>query len=219
MNTVTTRYATPRLDLGLEGTIWLPNVLLVMAFVLHLLITQLGIDRIQPLVITDATSTQRIKDLERSLALAPRRSDVVIELSRLYARAGELPLSYDALRDAEQNGSRDAYFKMRLAMAYLEVGKNADGRRVMQSALEACDLTHCPPRVRARLSIFSQVADIYVERNIDTRRYPHLAAKVFDEVVRKVEKSAVDMIMRAAKKAEHRATSRPAFAPKGSRSN
>lgn len=199
----------PSLELGVEGTIWVPNILLLMTFVLYLLIAQLGVNRIQPLVVTDANTTQRIKELERKLALAPHQSDVVIELSRLYAKAGESTLSYDALRDAEQNGARDPRFKMRLAMAYLELAKNSDGQRVMQVALESCDLTRCPPALRARLSIFSQVADIYVERNIDTRRDPHLAAKVFGEVVRKMEKQTVDMIMRSAARAQKKAASRP----------
>lgn len=172
---------------GLEGAVLIPNLLLLLVIVFYLLVTRVGPDRVQPLVAADQKTSQRIRDLERQLARNPNDHGAAIQLARLYQRAGQLPFSYDALRSAEQNGSRDARFRMKLGMAYVEIGKNADGQRVLRAALTACEVNRCPAHIRARLSIFLQVADKIAERKIDARTNPEGAAKVFDEVLKKVD--------------------------------
>lgn len=172
---------------GLEGAVLIPNLLLLLVIVFYLLISRVGPDRVQPLVAADQKTSQRIRQLERLLARNPNDHGAAIQLARLYQRAGQLPFSYDALRSAEQDGSRDARFRMKLGMAYIEIGKNADGQRVLRAALTACEVNRCPAHIRARLSIFLQVADKIAERRIDARTNPEGAAKVFDEVLKKVD--------------------------------
>ncbi len=204
-------------DPGLETAILVPNLLLLLVIVLYVLTTKVGPDRVQPLVVADKQTSARIRQLERLLALNPEHRKAALELARLYRRAGQLPFSYDALRSAEQNGSRSARFRLKLGMAYIEIGKNADGVRVLHEALQGCRLRRCPAHIEARLSIFKQIADRIVERKINARLYPNKAAKVFDEVLKKVDGRFLGPLRRKrAKPSDKEPTTQPAR-PKRSR--
>ena len=187
MTDETTRLEDLFKDPGIEAAVLIPNLLLLLVVVLYLLTTKVGPDRVQALVVADSKTTAQIRSLERQLARNPRDLSASFQLAHLYMRAGQLPFSYDALRGAEQDGSRLPSFRMMLGMAYVEIGKNADGQRVLHEALEGCTLRHCRPDVEARLSILSQVVDLIVERRINARIHPEKAAKIFGEVLKKVD--------------------------------
>lgn len=199
---------------GLETAIMVPNLLLLLVIVLYVLTTKVGPDRVQPLVVADKETSARIRQLERLLARNPEHRKAALELARLYRRAGQLPFSYDALRSAEQNGSRAARFRMKLGMAYVEIGKNADGVRVLREALLGCRLRRCPAHIEARLSIFKQVADLIAERGINARLYPDKASKVFDEVLKKVDGRFIGPLRRQAQAAKTAKSAKPAKATK-----
>jgi hypothetical protein len=188
-------------DPGLEAAVWVPNLLLLLVVVLYFLIVEGGRDDVQPLIMTDKKTASKIEDLERAMAREPGNQRLVLELARLYSRAGEVPFSYDALRNAEVNGSQEPFFRAKLGMAYLEIGKNLDGQRILKRTLQACQLrsgrsasageriflNRCSPGVVAKLDIFKQVADIFVKRSINARFYPDKARAVFDEVLKRIE--------------------------------
>ena len=184
--------AIPKIGLGLEAYVWVPNLLLLLGLVLIGLVGGGGRHQVGPLVATNRSTTELIQQLERRLARNPADGAASIELAQLYQRAGELPFSFEALRSAERRAGENLTFQMKLGMAYLELGKNGDGRRVLREALRRCDLRpkagrRCGVALRARLSIFLQVADLMVERNINARLQPEAVAKVFDSVLKHVK--------------------------------
>lgn len=162
------------------------NLALLAAVVLVLLMASAGSKRIQPLVEADPATTKRIDEIERALARDPANFEQAIELSRLYHDVGELPWSYDALQTAERSGTKEPAWRVRLGLAYLELGKNQDSLRVLQEAAAACSASPCPADVRAKLSIFIRLATILIERNIDSLKQRGAADEALREVLKTV---------------------------------
>ena len=144
----------------LEAAIWVPNVFLVVIVVLYLVFSGISGPRVEPLVKTDDQTADRISQLERAIRYGKKGGANALELSRLYSRVGEYPWSVDALRSAEREGSREPAWKMKLGLAYLELGKNIDGLRVLKRTLLACKSKGCPANIKAKLEIFTRVAEL-----------------------------------------------------------
>jgi len=172
---------------ALEAAVVIPNVILLAVVVIY--VVTRSSPRAEPLVQTDRTTASRIDELEEALKRDPRTAGNAIELARLYSRAGEFPWSVDALRTAERTGDSSLPFRMKLGLAYLELGKNLDGLRVLKAGLQSCSRTECPADLKARLEIFTTVAELLVQRRIDARNNQVAAAKVFQEVLKPVKLS------------------------------
>jgi hypothetical protein len=139
------------------------------------------------LVRADKETALRIGELELELARGPQSLEKALELARLYQDAGEFPWSYDALRNAERRGGADPSWLVRLGLAYIGLGKNADGLRVIRRAKERCGAEGCPPHVEAKVNIFERMARVFVERSIDSRRHRSAAYKVIREILKPIQ--------------------------------
>lgn len=170
---------------ALEAAVVVPNVILLAVVVVYVVVRTPP--KAEPLVQTDRRTATRIDELEEALKRDPRAGGNALELARLYSRAGEFPWSVDALRAAERTGNSSLAFRMKLGLAYLELGKNLDGLRVLKAALQTCGRTDCPADLKARLEILTTVAEILTERRIDARKNQVAAAKVFRDVLKPVK--------------------------------
>jgi len=171
---------------GIDVAIFLPNVILIGIVLLVIGIFAFGRERVLPLVATDRKTAAQIERLEREVSRKPTGTGV-FKLARLYQRAGETPWSYDALRTAEQRGGDDPRWRIKLALAYLEIGKNRDGRRVLRESIAACKVRRCGAGERARLEIFLEIAERFVAQKIDARRNVREANAVLDKVLKRVD--------------------------------
>jgi len=170
----------------LEALILIPNILLIAVMLVYVAVTGVDQDAVKPLVDADPQTTARIAQLEEALMRDPRDVSKAIQLSRLYQDVGEFPWSYNALLNAEKNSSDNPIWRLRLGLAYLELGKNDDGLRVMQRALKGCDPARCSANVKIKLQLFTRVARLLKERKIDTRKHPRAAHKALQDVFKPV---------------------------------
>lgn len=170
----------------LEALILIPNILLIAVMLVYVAVTGVDEDAVRPLVDADPQTTARISQLEEALMRDPRDVSKAIQLSRLYQDVGEFPWSYNALLNAEKNSSDNPVWRLRLGLAYLELGKNDDGLRVMQKALKGCDPARCSSNVKIKLQLFTRVARLLKERKIDTRKQPRAAHKALQDVFKPV---------------------------------
>lgn len=171
----------------LEAAVLFPNLLLVAVVVLCFVAYKGAPPRVAPLVETDTKTTRRIHQLELSLERQPANISSVIELAKLYREAGEFPWSYQALKNAERSGGdREPSWQLMLGLAFLELGKNKDAVRVLDSALERCGRTRCASNTQVKLEIFTQVARIFLKRRIDARMHNRAAEKVLHEILKPV---------------------------------
>lgn len=171
----------------MEAAILIPNLLIIGGILFYLAATNVDQEHVERLVEADPITAARISELEAALLDRPGDMSVAIELSRLYTEMGEFPWSYNALKNAEERSDTDPRWRLRLGVAYMELGKNDDGLRVMTTALNSCEVTKCTPNTRAKLQLFSRVAKIFKERNIDSRKDRISADKAFNEVFKPVK--------------------------------
>ena len=139
----------------------------------------------------------RISELEAALIDNPGDMSRAIELARIYTDIGEFPWSYNALKNAEKRGNDDPTWQLKLGLAYLELSKNDDGLRILNTALEKCGVTKCPANTRVKLDLFSRVARIFVERKIDSRKDRVAADKALQEVFKPVKADPDKMRLKA----------------------
>jgi len=172
----------------LERAVLVSNLIFLGIAAVLLVLTGLGSGtRVEPLVGTDTRTSSRMEQLERALQRDPGNVAGAVELARLYGEAGEFPWSYDALRTAEQTGTLEPSWRLRLGLAYLEIGKSADGLRLLKEAKARCAADPaCPAPVRVKLDLFTRVAQLYVDRGIDARRHRVAAEKALREVLKPV---------------------------------
>jgi hypothetical protein len=151
--------------------------------------TRVPENRVKPIVEGSSKTQQRISQLELELRRDPASIAKAVELARLYQDVGEFPWSYDALRNAERSGAVDPAWRLKLGLAYLEIGKNDDGLRVLRAAQARCAQlgpNECRTDVAVKLDIFAQVAKILRDRRIDTRKHRAAADKALQEVLKPV---------------------------------
>lgn len=161
-----------------------PNLVLLMLGLSYLVVHQYSVRGVERLVVTSPASSQRIVELERRLARNPADVAGALELGRLYGTAGEFPWAYDALRHAEQRGSTAPRWRMRLALVYLEIGRNEDGKRALGQARRACEETSCSANTRVWLQLIGQLTELLEERGIDAREHPERAEAALREVLK-----------------------------------
>ncbi len=164
------------------------NLVFVGIVVLYFVLTGVGQKQVKPLVEASPKTQQRIADLERLLARDPGNVGSAVELARLYRDVGEFPWSYDALRNAERSGNEDPAWRIKLGLAYLEIGKNDDGLRILKAARERCyrATPRCRQDLLTKLDVFHRLAEIFVERKIDSRKHLVAVNKAFQEVLKPV---------------------------------
>ena len=132
----------------LEAIVILPNLALLAFVILYVVTHGTATTRVAPLVEGDKGTTSRIAELELALRRHPQNLSSAIELARLYREAGEFPWSYNALQNAERTGKHEPAWKLMLGLAYLELGKNDDGVRVLDAALQGCAKQTCAASTR-----------------------------------------------------------------------
>ncbi len=170
---------------AMEAAVVIPNVILLALVVLYVVFRS-G-PRVEPLVKTDRQRAAEIDRLEQTLKREPGKGSSALALAKLYSRAGEFPWALDALRSAERNGDERPSFRMKLGLGYIELGRNLEGLRVLKQALVKCrdaGPKKCSAGIKAKLEIFTRVAELLIERRIDTRKNQVAAAKVFDSVLK-----------------------------------
>jgi tetratricopeptide (TPR) repeat protein len=164
------------------------NLAFVAIVVLYFVISGVGRKEVKPLVEASPKTQQRISELEQLLARDPGNVGSAVELARLYRDVGEFPWSYDALKNAERSGNEDPAWRIKLGLAYLEIGKNDDGLRILKAARERCyrATPKCRQDLLTKLDIFHRLAEIFVERKIDSRKHLVAVNKAFQEVLKPV---------------------------------
>ncbi len=176
-----------RLPSRMETIVILPNLALLAFVILYVVTHSTSTTQVAPLVEGDKGMTSRIAELELALSRHPRNISSAIELARLYREAGEFPWSYNALRNAEKTGKHEPAWKLMLGLAYLELGKNDDGVRVLDAALEGCAKQTCAGGTRTKLELFARIGHLFKERRIDARKHNKAAEKALHEVLKPVE--------------------------------
>ena len=177
---------------AVQAAIIVPNAILVVIVALYF-VSRANSEKVQPLVKTDPNTSARIAQLEAKLGRDPGATDSALELARLYDRAGEFPWSYDALKNAEKSGGDEPAWRLRLALAYFELGKNADGLRVLNAAHAACKGARCTTGLKVKLEVLVQFGQQLMARQIDARKDPQAAATLLGELLkpaRPVERAA-----------------------------
>ena len=171
----------------MEAAILIPNLLIIGGILFYLAATTVDQEKVVPLVEADPVTAARISKLEAALLARPGDMSVAIELARIYTEMGEYPWSYNALKNAEERGGDDPAWRLKLGLAYLELGKNEDALRLMKETLNGCGETKCLPNTRVKLQLFTRVARLFVERNIDGRKDRVSAEKALREVFKPVK--------------------------------
>ena len=166
----------------MEAAILIPNLVIIGGILFYLAATNVDQEKVEPLVEADPVTAARISELEAALLAHPGDMSIAIELARIYTDMGEYPWSYNALKNAEERGGDDPAWRLKLALAYLELGKNDDSLRIMKETLATCDETKCQPNTRVKLQLFTRVARLFVERNIDARKDRISSEKALHEV-------------------------------------
>lgn len=170
----------------LEAAILIPNLVLIGVVLIYLAVTRVDGEKVELLVDADPVTQKRIAQLEKDLLRQPGDVTKALELARLYSDVGEFPWSYNALQAAEKHGSDDPSWQLKLALAYLELGKNDDGLRVLDEAVARCGSVKCAPPLRVKLDLFIRVAKLLKERGIDVRKDRTAADKALREVLKPV---------------------------------
>ncbi len=183
MSQISTRKPRIRLEIA----VIIPNILLVGFIIFYFAITKFSSNQVMPLVEADRQTRMRINQLELSLERNPGDLVGALELSRLYQDVGEFPWSYDALQNAEAKGSQDPAWRLKLGLAYMELGKNDDALRVISAAQARCRTEKCPSPVLVKLQIFEKMSRLFVERRIDARKHRSAAETALREVVKPVQ--------------------------------
>lgn len=145
---------------------------------------------VRPLIDTDKQVVSNIERLEERIARNPKAMDDALALAQLYEQVGEFPMSYDALRRAEILGDQDPLWRLQLGMAYINVGKNDDGKRVLDDLAKYCQKQTCHANLLVKLDLFRRVVALIIERKLDVRRDPWAAERAMSEIVKDVQ---VDM--------------------------
>jgi thioredoxin-like negative regulator of GroEL len=171
----------------IELKILLANLILIGIVVVYFLATRTGTESVKELTQTDPQSSQKIRDLELALQRDPSNIELTLELARLYSEAGEFPWSYDALREVEKRGGGAVEWRIRLALAYLDLGKNEDARRVLKDAKERCQKESCSANLEVKLGIFQRLTQIMIDRHLDSRRQRGETEKALREIVKPVK--------------------------------
>lgn len=171
----------------LENAIWIPNWVLIGFVAIYLIIAWATAKRVQSLVEADPKTTSRIAHLELLLQRYPTDMAHTLELARLYQDVGEFPWSYHALLTAEKTWSKDPVWRLLLGLAYLDLGKNDDSLRVLKQAKERCKETSCSSNIRTKLDIFTRLAELFIERKIDSRKHAIAAERALREILKPVE--------------------------------
>ena len=171
---------------GLAAAVFVPNVVLLILVCLALLISRADEERILPLVRGDARTLARLDELERHMLLRPS-AQAAVSLARAYSQVGQRPWSYSALQSAERRLAKSADWRLQLGMAYVEIGQNRDGYRVLSELVGVCRKGNCPKDVVARLDIFLRVTEILMERGIDASRQRDAAVRVLRKVAKRVD--------------------------------
>jgi hypothetical protein len=143
--------------------------------------------QVQPLVQADHATASRIAQLELWLQRHPSNMAHTLELARLYQEVGEFPWSYHALLTAEKTWSKDPVWRLLLGLAYLDLGKNDDSVRVLKQAKQRCKETSCTYNIRTKLDIFTRLAELFIERKIDSRKHSIAAERALREILKPVE--------------------------------
>ena len=172
----------------LEAMILIPNLVLLGIVLLYLGATSTNkSDDVAPAINADPQTRKLIAYLEDELLRDPSNLRKALKLARLYREAGEFPWSYNALLNAErQNKTRGPAWQLKLGLAYLEIGKNKDALRVMETAYKACGTTKCPPPVKVKLGLFTRLARVFLKRKIHPVRNPRAAHNALREVLKPV---------------------------------
>lgn len=171
----------------MEALILIPNLLIIGGILFYLAATSADDEPVEPLVDADPQTAAQIAQLEAALVNNPGDLGRAIRLSKLYSDVGEFPFSYSALKNAEKRAGNDPALRIKLGLAYLELGKNNDGLRVMEAAIAGCRVDSCDANVRVKLGLFARVARIFKERGIDSRKEPRAADKALKEVFKPVK--------------------------------
>ncbi len=171
----------------MEALILIPNLVIIGGILFYLAATSLDTEKVEPLVEADPETAALISQLEAALMDNPGDLRRAIQLSRIYTEMGEFPWSYNALKNAEKRANDNPAWRIKLGLAYLELGKNDDGLRVMNEAIQRCGVKKCSSNVRVKLDLFARVARLFVERKIDTRKRPIAADKALKEVFKPVK--------------------------------
>jgi hypothetical protein len=166
---------------------WIPNWVLIGFVAICLINAWATAKQVQPLVQADPATTSRIAHLELLLLRQPTNMAHTLELARLYQDVGEFPWSYHALLTAEKTWSQDPVWRLLLGLAYLDLGKNDDSARVLKQAKERCKETSCSFNISTKLDIFTRLAELFIERKIDSRKHSLAAEKALRELLKPVE--------------------------------
>ena len=199
----------------LEALVLVPNLVLVALIGFYLVVMQARDDGPAPLVEGDRRTEAQIAQLELELLREPTDVSKAVQLARLYRQVGEFPWSYNALLAAERQGSQQPRWRLMLALAFLELGKNEDAKRVLSWTGETCrrQPARCDANLRAKVVLFSQLVTRYIEQGIDSRRHPEKAERALKEVLKPVQVDPDKMRPKAPVGPEP--ASAPAREPKG----
>ncbi len=170
----------------MEALILIPNLLIIGGILFYMAASGVEKDTVQPMIEADPETVARIGRLEAELRDNPGDLSRAIRLARLYTDVGEFPFSYNALKNAELKAGDDPGWRLKLGLAYLELGKNKDGLRVIEETIQRCGVKKCPPNLRIKLDLFARVARLFIERKIDSRKAPIAADKAMKEVFKPV---------------------------------
>lgn len=172
----------------LEAMILIPNLIIVGVVLLYLAASSMKKEKVEEAVEADPRTKALIASLEDSLMRDPANLANALKLARLYREVGELPWSYNALLNAErQRKYREPKWQFRLGLAYLEIGKNKDALRVLETAHNGCSTTRCAPPLKVKLGLFTRLAKIFVKRKINPVRNPRAADDALRKVLRPVK--------------------------------
>jgi hypothetical protein len=198
---------TSRLFGRAGALIIIPNVLLLGGIVAYTMYSRYGAGEQRPVAGEQSPLKKRIAALEEALERDPLDGYRSLELARLYRDAGEFHWSYDALRAAEKRGRMDRQWRLKLGVAYLELGKNDDGVRVLSALQSECKDPDCSQSLAVRIDIFNRVAQRFKEQRIDARA-DHTAV---DRVMKTILKPAqIDPVSLGHRPAEERRLVDPA---------
>jgi tetratricopeptide (TPR) repeat protein len=164
------------------------NIVFVVVLVLYGALVGVQPRQVMPVVRADSKTARQITNLELALQRDPNSVGYAFELARLYQDLGEFPWSYDALRSAERRNI-DPAWQLKFGLAYLELAKNDDALRVLKAGSARCKSKSaaCAADVGVKLELFTRVAQIFVDRRIDSRSQRASAEKALSEVFKSVE--------------------------------
>lgn len=183
----------------MSAVLYAVNVVFLLAAGPLFALTTVARDGVGPLVVTDASTAGRIRELERVLQRSPGDWGSYVGLARLYDRAGAQAFSYDTLRSFESRVPELARSRVGLALAYVEIGRNQDGLRVVRRSLRDCAANRkCSVGDRARFEIVEQFVERLNQQRIDARQRPADVARVWRSVLKPVASASIRRQVREA---------------------